>query len=229
MSNIHQEIEAIYKDKYGQLGSLLLSRFSVLPIESAEDIVQEAFAEAASRWPQQGMPGNPSGWLYTTCKNKSIDLIRRSGKEKDLSLAGAVSVPVEEISEHQFKDAQLQMLMACCHPHLAPKTQVVLALKYVANLTVKNIALQLGVSLDAIEKILYRARQKIKEESLVLSADPASYKKERLSIVHKVIYLLFNEGYKQSGGKVEQGKSLCGEALLLNKSLFDSTLCNSET
>ena len=121
------------------------------------------------------------------------------------------------------------MLMACCHPHLTPKTQVVLALKYVANLKVENIALQFGAELDAIEKMLYRARQKIKSEALILSANGDAYSKERLSVVHKVIYLIFNEGYKQPGEKISQGKMMCEDALMLNKFLFDSPLCNPET
>jgi predicted RNA polymerase sigma factor len=123
----------------------------------------------------------------------------------------------------------LQMLMACCHPHLTPKVQVVLALKYVANLKVEHIALQLGVELDAIEKMLYRARQKIKNEGLMLSITRNGLSNERLSVVHKVIYLIFNEGYKQSGEKIRQGKMMCEDALILNKYLFDSSLCNSET
>jgi predicted RNA polymerase sigma factor len=105
----------------------------------------------------------------------------------------------------------------------------VLALKYVANLKVENIALQLGTELDSIEKMLYRARQKIKSEALVLSTNADVYPKERLSIVHKVIYLIFNEGYKQTGEKISQGKIMCEDALMLNKFLFDSPLCNSET
>ena len=121
------------------------------------------------------------------------------------------------------------MLMACCHPNLTPKMQVVLALKYVANLKIENIAQTFGAEPDAIEKMLYRARQKIKSEALILSSDNDDYSKESLSIVHKVIYLIFNEGYKQSGDKIRQGKIMCEEALMLNKYLFDSSLCNSET
>src|SRR5581483_454580 len=120
-----------------------------------EDIVQETFAEATIHWPEQGIPDNPSGWLYQVCKNKSINLVKRKSKTEELSSAQTIAA-VEEITEHGFKDAQLQMLMACCHPNLTPKTQVVLALKYVANLKVENIALQLGVESDAIEKMLYR-------------------------------------------------------------------------
>ena len=229
MNEAEKCIGVIYKDKFGQLIALILQRFPGLSIESAEDIVQETFAEAVVRWPKQGIPDNPSGWIYQTCKNKSINLFKKMAKTEDLSFAKTVSIEAEEISAHVFKDAQLQMLMACCHPHLTPKMQVVLALKYTANLKVENIALQFGVALDAIEKMLYRARQKIKKEELILSANLNVYSGERLSIVHKVIYLIFNEGYKQSGEKISQGKMLCEDALMLNKFLFDSSLCNSET
>jgi RNA polymerase sigma factor (sigma-70 family) len=229
MNESEKCIETIYKDKFGQLIALLLQRFPVLSIESAEDIVQETFAEAALRWPKQGIPENPSGWMYQACKNKSINLLKKNLRTEDLSFAKTVSVAAEEIAEHGFKDAQLQMLMACCHPHLTPKMQVVLALKYVANLKVENIAGQLGAELDAIEKMLYRARQKIKSEALILSANGDAYSKDQLSVMHKVIYLIFNEGYKQPGEKISQGKMMCEDALMLNKFLFDSSLCNPET
>ena len=229
MNEVGKRIEVIYKDKFGQLISLILQRFRSLSIESAEDIVQETFAEAAVLWPKHGVPENPAGWLYQVCKNKSINLLKRNSKTGDLSLAKTVSIEAEEISEHGFKDAQVLMLMACCHPDVTPKTQVVLALKYVANLKVENIALLFGAELDAIEKMLYRARQKIRSKSLSLSVSLNGYSKERLSIVHKVIYLIFNEGYKQSGKKISQGKMMCEDALTLNKFLFDSPVCNSET
>src|SRR5258708_4229432 len=228
MTEVEKRIEVLYKDKYGQLITLILQRFPNLSFESAEDIVQETFAEATTRWPHQSMPENPSGWLYQTCKNKSINLLKKTSKTGDLSLANMVSTVTEE-PDPGFKDAQVVMLLACCHPHLTPKTQVVLALKYVANLKIESIAMQLGVGQDAIEKMLYRARQKIKSEALILSGNYNGYSEERLSIVHKVIYLIFNEGYKQSGDQVNQGKAMCEEALILNKNLFDSPLCNSET
>src|SRR5450432_3131282 len=229
MNEVEKHIEVIYKERFGQLISLILQRFRGLSFESAEDIVQETFAAAMLLWPQQAVPENPMGWLYQACKNKSINLLKKISKTGDLSLAKTVSVAAEEISEDGFKDAQLRMLMACCHPHMTPKTQIVLALKYVANLKVENIALQFGAEPDAIEKMLYRARQKIKSESLISSTRLYGYSVERLSVMHKIIYLVFNEGYKQSGEKISQGKILCEDALMLNKFLFDSPLCNPET
>ena len=229
MNEIDTHLEILYKERFGQLISLVLQRFRDLPIDWAEDMVQETFAAAAIHWPKTGMPENPSGWLYQTCKNKSINLLKKISKTTDLSMAKTMPAAADEISEDGFKDAQLRMLMACCHPQLTPKTQIVLALKYVANLKVENIALQFGAGPDAIEKMLYRARQKIKSESLILAAGPYGCSAERLSVVHKVIYLIFSEGYKQSGEKISQGKILCEDALMLNKFLFDSPLCNPET
>jgi len=229
MNEFEKRIEILYKERFGQLISLILQRFRHLPIDWAEDVVQEAFAAAALHWPKKGIPANPSGWLYQTCKNKTINLLKKNSKTADLSLAETVPAAPDEISEDGFKDAQLRMLMACCHPHLTPKTQIVLALKYVANLKVENIALLFGAEPDAIEKMLYRARQKIKSESLILSAGHYGYSVERLSVMHKVIYLIFSEGYKQSGEKIGQGKILCEDALMLNKFLYDSPLCNQET
>jgi RNA polymerase sigma factor (sigma-70 family) len=229
MNEFEKRIEILYKERFGQLISLILQRFQRLSIGWAQDIVQEAFTAAALHWPKTGIPENPSGWLYQTCKNKSINLLKKNVKTADLSLARTVPVAAEEISEDGFKDAQLRMLMACCHPNITPKTQIVLALKYVANLKVENIAQQFGVEPDAIEKMLYRARQKIRSESLFSASRPYGHSVKRLSVMHKVIYLIFNEGYKQSGEKISQGKMMCEDALMLNKYLFDSPLCNSET
>jgi RNA polymerase sigma factor (sigma-70 family) len=229
MNEFEKSIEILYKERFGQLISLILQRFRHLSIDWAEDIVQETFAAAAVHWPKTGIPENPSGWLYQTCKNKSINLLKKISRIGELSLARTMSVAADEVSEDGFKDAQLRMLMACCHPHLTPKTQIVLALKYVANLKVENIAQQFGAEPDAIEKMLYRARQKIKSESLITSDRLYGTLEERLSVMHKVIYLIFNEGYKQTGDKISQGKTMCEDALMLNKFLFDSPLCNPET
>jgi RNA polymerase sigma factor (sigma-70 family) len=229
MNEVERRIEILYKERFGQLIALILQRFRQLSIDWAEDIVQETFAAAALHWPKTGMPENPSGWLYQTCRNKSINVVKKISKTADLSLAKSVQVAADEISEDGFKDAQLRMLMACCHPHLTPKTQIVLALKYVANLKIENIAQQFGAEPDAIEKMLCRARQKIRSESLISSSRPYGYSVERLSVMHKIIYLIFNEGYKQSGDKIGYGRVMCEDALMLNKFLFDSPLCNPET
>src|ERR1700691_6337366 len=107
MNEFEKHIEILYKERFGQLISLILQRFRNLPIDWAEDIVQETFTAAALHWPKTGMPENPSGWLYQTCKNKSINLLKKTAKTAHISLAKTVSVDAEEMAEHGVKDAQL--------------------------------------------------------------------------------------------------------------------------
>lgn len=223
MSETDKLIEGLYRDKYGQLLSLMLQKFRSLSIESAEDVVQEAFADAAARWTVQSVPQNPAGWLYQACKNKSINLLRRNSRTSDLSPAAPATAEIEEISDRQFHDAQLLMLLACCNPRLTPRMQVVVALKYVANLKVEEIAQQLGSNPDAVEKMLYRARQEVRNESFFTSNQEKQYTRDRLLIAHKVIYLMFTEGYRQPGTNVSRGKDLCEQALLLNTFLNESS------
>src|ERR1700679_275791 len=110
MNEFEKRIETLYKERFGQLISLLLQRFRLLSIDWAEDIVQETFTAAAIHWPKTGIPENPSGWLYQTCKNKSINLLKKNARTADLSLAKTVQAATDEISEDGFKDAQLRML-----------------------------------------------------------------------------------------------------------------------
>ena len=102
MNEFDKRIEILYKERFGQLISLILQRFQNLPIDWAEDIVQETFEGAALHWPKTGMPENPSGWLYQTCKNKSINLLKKISKTAHISLAKTITVAADEISEDGF-------------------------------------------------------------------------------------------------------------------------------
>jgi RNA polymerase sigma-70 factor (ECF subfamily) len=126
-------------------------------------------------------------------------------------------------------DQQLKLLFACAHPDLSPKVQVVITLKYVLNLKVDAIAAVLGMSIDGIDKMLLRSRQKIREQNIIFSLPAISSLKSRLPIVHKIIYLIFNEGYKSVSGKELVREELCEEALLMNKEILDKRLGDPST
>ena len=97
-------------------------------LAAAEDIVQEAFAEAARKWNAQ-MPDNPEAWLYRVCRNIALNRLRR---EKRLEYFVDESRAAKEIDfENSTDDDQLQMLMACTHPNFSAKSQVIFALRYV--------------------------------------------------------------------------------------------------
>ena len=134
-----------------------------------------------------------------------------------------------KFSESILDDQNLRLLFACAHPSLAPKVQVVITLKYVINLRIEAIARALGMTTDGIDKLLARAKQKIKEEKILLEEPNRASLDLRIPIVHKVLYLIFNEGYKSSWGKEIFREELCEEALLMTRALIDSGIGNQET
>jgi len=196
-----------------------------------------------------GIPSNPPGWIYTVARNRLISLIRaekRRWSSLDLhteTLSGPASSAGSATSDFPgfgpntpdfsgsiFHDQQLKLLFACAHPDLSPKVQIVITLKYVSNLKIDAIARALGMTGDGVDKLLLRARKKIRDERLFL-LDPGSPSGlgARLPTVHKIIYLTFNEGYKPSSGDAAINESLCEEALLLCKDLLDHRLGDNAT
>lgn len=229
MDEVQQEVDRLYKQQFGKMvASLLYSSRDIDP-ETAEDIVQDSFSAALTDWRLKGIPLNPTAWIYRVCRNKTLNKIKKDQRLESLSEKtdrGSVEI---RFSESVLDDQQLKLLFACAHPDLSPKAQIVITLKYVVNLRVETIAKVLGMSIDAVDKLLLRARQKIKDEKIILEEPHPQALKQRLAIVHKIIYLTFNEGYKSSGGKEILREDLCEEALLLNKGLLASNLGNKET
>ncbi|HEY5823667.1 MAG TPA: sigma-70 family RNA polymerase sigma factor [Cyclobacteriaceae bacterium] len=229
MDAVEQEVNKLYKAHFGKMiASLLYSSSSIDP-ETAEDIVQDAFSSALTDWRRNGIPLNTAGWIYKVCRNKALNKIKKDKIVQNYSEQTTHDSIEIKFSESVLDDQQLKLLFACAHPDLSPKVQVVITLKYVVNLRVEAIAKILGMTIDGVDKLLVRARQRIKDEKILLEEPHPSALQPRLSIVHKIIYLIFNEGYKTSWGKEIVREELCEEALLLNKALMDARLGNKET
>lgn len=229
MNAIQHEIDKLYKAHFGQLvASLLYSSRDIDP-ETAEDIVQDSFSAALSEWQTKGIPFNAKGWIYKVCKNKALNKIKQNKRTEEFTENTSTGCIETRFSESVLDDQQLKLLFACAHPDLSPKVQVVITLKYVMNLRVETIAGILAMTIDGVDKLLLRARQKIKDEKILLEEPRPSALQSRLPIVHKIIYLIFNEGYRSFSGKEILREELCEEALLLNMAVIDSRLADKET
>ncbi|HEY6977540.1 MAG TPA: sigma-70 family RNA polymerase sigma factor [Chitinophagaceae bacterium] len=236
MDKVQQEVDKLYKSHYGKMVASLLYFSQDIDLETAEDLVQDSFSSALTAWKENAIPSNPAGWIFTVCRNKALNKIKEGKRFRTLFededfKSGEVNLSARQagISESAIQDQQLKLLFACAHPDLSPKVQVVITLKYVVNLKVEAIAKILGMSIDGIDKLLVRARQKIRDEKILLKEPDTPALKLRIPIVHKIIYLIFNEGYKSSWGKELVREELCEEALLMNKALLDSKFGNKET
>jgi len=229
VKQVADAVNRLYKSHYGKMVSSLLYFSKNVDLETAEDLVQDAFTSALTHWPEDGIPTNPAGWIFRVCRNKALNRIKVDERVRGLFDHEDFTSDEPRFSESPIDDQQLKLLFSCAHPDLSPKVQVVITLKYVVNLKVEAIAKILGMTLDGVDKMLLRARQKIRDEKILFTEPDLAFLQYRLPIVHKIIYLIFNEGYKSSWGKEILREELCEDALLMNKALLESSIGNKQT
>ncbi|MGN6169572.1 MAG: RNA polymerase sigma factor [Solirubrobacteraceae bacterium] len=175
----------------------------------AEEAAQEAFAIAAERWPEQGTPHNPIGWLVATARNRAIDRIRRRRTLTDKTrLLEVPETTVDDFEDEVIGDERLELIFTCCHPALASEAQVALTLRTLGGLTTEEIARAFLVNEETMKRRLTRAKAKIKATGIPFAVPADHLLPDRLDAVLSVIYLIFNEGYS---GRVD----LAGEAIRL--------------
>ena len=208
---------------------MLLYCFRDMDMATAEDVVQDAFSAALTSWKEDDIPANTEGWLFKVCRNKAINKIKADKKLLQVNAAADIDIHEAIFPSSFIEDHQLKLLFACAHPDLSPKAQVVITLKYVINLKVEAIAKILAMSIDGIDKLLVRSRQKIKDEKILFEELTAAALNKRLPVVHKILYLVFNEGYKSSWGKQLIREELCEDALIMTRILLQSSFANKET
>ncbi len=199
-------------------------------VSLAEDAVQEAFAAAAVRWPVDGVPDRPGAWLTTTAWRKALDMRRR---ERFTTAADPRTALAEQAvgdpPPGPATDDVLTLVLACCHPALAPEAQVALTLRHVAGLTARQIAAAFVVPEATMTKRLVRARAKVRDARLLLTGPDADTLPDRLAEVRTVLYLIFNEGYLASGAGPPIRDDLCTEALWLTRQIRRSAPEDDET
>ena len=209
-------IEAVFRTEWPRLVATLVR--DLRDLELAEDAAQEAFAEAAARWPDDGMPDWPGAWLLTTARRRAIDRIRRSQHgEAKLALveASARSVGSGSVAT-TLVDDQLALLLGCCHPSLAIEAQTALTLRVVAGLRTSEIARAFLVPEATMGKRLTRAKHKIRAANVPFQPPDREVLRERLPSVLHVVYLIFTEGHASTDPVDFIRGDLCDEALWLS-------------
>jgi RNA polymerase sigma-70 factor, ECF subfamily len=212
-------LDVVFRDHWGRVLATLIGVLG--DIELAEEAAAEAFAIAAERWPRDGEPANPVGWLVATARNRAVDQIRRRQvlTAKTRLLARDLEVP-PEVAMHDsatatIPDERLELIFTCCHPALALDAQVALTLRTLGGLSTEEIALSYLVPFDTMSKRLTRAKHKIRDAGIPFAIPPDHQLPDRLAAVLAVVYLIFNEGW--GGGRID----LAAEAIRLGRALTE--------
>jgi RNA polymerase sigma factor (sigma-70 family) len=183
---------------------------------AAEDAVQEALLAAATRWPGDGVPANPRGWLIQVASRALTDQYRSDTARRRRELAGAATAPAPGPVSGQ--DDTLVLLSLCCHQELTPASAVALTLRAMGGLTTAEIAGAFLVPEATMAQRISRAKQKIKSSGLRFEL-PASEDEQatRMHSVLHVLYLIFNEGYAATAGPRLHRVELSAEAIRLTR------------
>jgi RNA polymerase sigma-70 factor (ECF subfamily) len=194
-------IGRIFRDESGRSVATLIRIFG--DIDLAEDAVQEAFALALRKWPADGLPPNPGGWITTTARHRAIDHLRRESRGREL-LGHVVEVPGETTGQEAgpVQDDRLRLIFTCCHPALSSEAQIALTLRLLGGLTTAEVARAFLVAEPAMAKRLVRAKHKIKAAHIPYRVPGEAELPERLRPVLAVLYLTYNAGTDGPSGDV---------------------------
>ena len=210
-------LESVFREHWGRVLASLVGFLG--DFDRAEEAAAEAFAAAAERWPRDGTPAHPAGWLIATGRNRAIDQLRRERtlaakerllKDEATTRSGDDVDPFDDGGA--IEDERLELLFCCCHPALAIDAQVALTLRALGGLRTEEIARAFLVAPQTMKRRLSRAKTKIKLAGIPFAVPPDRVLPARLAAVLAVVYLIFNEGY---AGRPE----LSGEALRLGRLL----------
>ena len=216
--DLSEPITRIFRDEYAAVVASLARRFGDLDL--AEEAAGEAIVTAMERWPVDGVPPNPGGWLTTTGHRKGIDRIRREStrdsRHRQAAMTHDDSPPPDT---GVVEDDRLRLVFTCCHPALAPAARVALTLRLITGLTVPEIAAAFLVPETTMAQRITRAKAKIKAAKVPYRVPRVEDLPGRTAAVLAVVYLVFNEGYLATAGEESVRDALCEEAIRLARLL----------
>ena len=214
--DVREAITRAHQEEWARVVASLTRRFGDLDI--AEEAAAEAFATALVRWPADGVPPNPGGWLTTTANRKAIDRIRRESKRGDKQKEAQMWYDDPPEPRGAIDDERLRLIFTCAHPALGMETRVALTLRMVGGLTVPEIARAFLVQETAMAQRITRAKAKIKATRIPYRVPSAEDLPGRVSGVLAVLFLVFNEGYLATGPDTDPVRhDLTSEAIRLTR------------
>lgn len=221
----------LFRQEYAKMTAVLCRHFGLRHIEIAEDIASDTFLKASEIWAINGIPENPTAWLYLVAKNKTKDYFKHIAvfetKIKEAIISNGSQTENEfEFNNQNISDSQLAMIFAVCNPSNSQEAQICLALQILCGFSVEEIANAFLAKTETIKKRLHRARTNLRNDNFQIKALTKTEIESRINTVLKTLYLLFNEGYFSKTNNQPIRKELCTEAVRLTLILTENPLTN---
>ncbi len=212
-----------WRAHWSHVVALLVGQFASPDL--AEDGAADAFEAAARTWPVDGVPASPGAWLLTAARRRVLDRLRTQAvhrRKEPLMVVDAqmraLAAGVVDPGAH-VADEQLRLILACCHPALAPADRVALTLRFVVGLGTADIARLQLVQHTAMSARLTRAKKRLATSGIPFSVPDADRLEERVDAVATVLYLVFTAGYQPAAAPGGLRVDLADEAIRLTRAL----------
>jgi RNA polymerase sigma factor (sigma-70 family) len=223
----------LFRTEYRKIAAVLCRLFGIEHIEIAEDIVSDTFLSATENWSINGLPDNPTAWLYTVAKNKTKNYLKRDTifKQKlspEIKYTTDSTGEIEiDLSTKNIADSQLAMIFTVCNPVISAESQVALALNLLCGFGIQEITDAFLANREVIYKRINRAKEKLREAGIQIKQPTLNEIGDRLETVLTTIYLLFSEGYYSTSQNVTLRRDLCAEAMRLDFLLIENPATNT--
>lgn len=166
--NAFSEIVEIYKDKVFQICYRMLGNR-----HEAEDISQEAFMRAFANIQSFNIQMKFSTWLYRIATNLCIDRIRKKKPDYflDAEVAGTDGLTMYSqiaadtvLPEEELEALELQETIQAEIVKLPEKYRSAIVLKYVEELSLKEISAILDLPIGTVKTRIHRGREALRNQ-----------------------------------------------------------------
>jgi RNA polymerase sigma-70 factor (ECF subfamily) len=221
---VHKGLDAVYRTESRRIRATLTRLLG--DFDLAEDVLHDAFAAALEKWPREGVPANPRGWLISTGRFKAIDAMRRRARFEAVQAAvaegvGSATSDPPAWGDESVEDDRLRLIFTCCHSALPRDASVALTLREVCGLTTEEIARAFFTTPSALGQRIVRAKAKIRGGNIPYEVPSPTDLQDRLDAVLRVVYLMFKEGYSASTGALPKRPDPSAEAIRLGRLLLE--------
>ncbi len=210
----------LFRENYGKMVAYLARKYGYHQIDTITDTVQEAFEAALRTWKFNGIPDNTFAWLLKVANNRLLNKIRQT-KIHQTHLNTIAGSSKDNVTEPELEESLLSLLTYFSGIDFSDRNKLIISLYFLCGFGYDEIANALFLKRETVKKVIVRSREEIRQFAFRYDAAEAGIYKNHLPHLLKIIYLLYNEGYKSSKKDGDMHYDLCYEAIRLGKLMLN--------
>jgi RNA polymerase sigma-70 factor (ECF subfamily) len=183
---VQQRVADLVRDSYGRLLAALAAPSR--DIAAAEDALADALERALARWPDDGIPANPEGWILTVARNRLRDMWKSSAYRMSEPLDESHDSTTEADDMPAIPDRRLELMLVCAHPAIAENIRTPLMLQAVLGVEAAAIAEAFAIEPATMAQRLVRAKKRIRAAGIPFALPEPGDLEQRLPAVLEAVY-----------------------------------------